>query len=74
MQVSGTVEAFQVMPHRRTVARRKPGGGDGAHGAVVTKSFLRHRRAGPLLEEREKWRTPSYDESKLGEVAHPPQS
>jgi hypothetical protein len=27
---------------------------------------------GPLLKKLEKWRTPGYYESRIGEVAHPP--
>jgi hypothetical protein len=39
---------------------------------VGTNPPLRAALAGPLLKKREKWRTPSYYGSRLGEGAHPP--
>jgi hypothetical protein len=58
VKVSSDVVAMQIVPHGHSIAPPRPRGGDVGHPPTVMKTQCKFSGR-PLLENREKWRTPS---------------
>jgi hypothetical protein len=59
VKVSSAVVAMQIVPHGHSIASPTPRGSDLGHPPAVMKHGAEQSSARPLLENREKWRTPS---------------
>ena len=66
MKMTGTEEAMEVVPHGDKVAPRESMGGDRRHTpTVMNRSAAGSGDGEPLLENREKWLSPSISDLNL---------